>query len=702
MLGLEDDRGMALLIQPMIDAECAGVCFSLDPVRPDTGRAVINATWGLGPGVVDATAVADTVWVRRDNQTVDDRHIVEKPDQVVLRPQGGVALTRVSPERRRAACLPDEWATRIAQFALAAEALFGPPQDTEWAIADGRVWLLQSRPIASLPAEYTRRALFPVDELDETDRRRLWSLDRLSGQTRDLLTPLERDEIAANEEMREETCQFLGADRNQAMRVVNGRIYFARIPLNISDGDRRVRRQAFQDLGERLYVQGLTPWQHWGLEIIAATERLAAFNLAGASDAELATHLEDALAARRRHYMLHPICSKMDHRPHVRAFEAISGLSGTEAEAAAYQLLTSDESMLTRLLDDCYRLAQLARGDAVLYALVAERPADLVSRLAGAPGPAADAFRAALDQFMARYGDRTGAGWGSEATVLTPTLREQPDEALHLVSLYLSPDAASPHETRQRAIAARNERVEALCEAAQPEAADEFRRRLAYACRLSSGLEDHNHYIDQLSVGQLRRAVLAAADRLTARGALPQRDDVFWLRFSEIVAALKSEATDGLSEVVRARRADHERWAEMEAPPLLGMPDASLPERPPLQDEVSQLEPGAAQLLRGQGASSGRYMGIARVALHPSQLPSLNVGDILVAENAGPLWTPYFPILGGLVLDSGSLGQHPAATAREYGIPAVVNTRHATQRIPDGATILIDGAAGTVEIQPDR
>jgi pyruvate,water dikinase len=60
-------------------------------------------------------------------------------------------------------------------------------------------------------------------------------------------------------------------------------------------------------------------------------------------------------------------------------------------------------------------------------------------------------------------------------------------------------------------------------------------------------------------------------------------------------------------------------------------------------------------------------------------------GDILIATNVGPLWTPYFPLLGGLVLDGGSLTQHAATTAREYGIPAVIGTGEATQRIPDGA-----------------
>jgi pyruvate,water dikinase len=83
-----------------------------------------------------------------------------------------------------------------------------------------------------------------------------------------------------------------------------------------------------------------------------------------------------------------------------------------------------------------------------------------------------------------------------------------------------------------------------------------------------------------------------------------------------------------------------------------------------------------------------------------TSLPNLSPGVVLVTKNVGPLWTPFFPILGGLIIDKGSLGQHAATTAREYGVPAVIATRHATQRIPDGAWVTLDGSTGLVEIEP--
>jgi len=145
--------------------------------------------------------------------------------------------------------------------------------------------------------------------------------------------------------------------------------------------------------------------------------------------------------------------------------------------------------------------------------------------------------------------------------------------------------------------------------------------------------------------------------------------------------------------------------ATMTPPPLLGVPEATLPERPALRNDLTDAGSSVSGRLLGQAASAGRKRGRARVVSDAVVLPDLEPGDVLVAENVGPRWTPLFPILGGLVLDGGALGQHAAATAREYGVPAVIGTGDATRRIPDGAWVTVDGGAGTVDLEdgtPDR
>jgi pyruvate,water dikinase len=202
-----------------------------------------------------------------------------------------------------------------------------------------------------------------------------------------------------------------------------------------------------------------------------------------------------------------------------------------------------------------------------------------------------------------------------------------------------------------------------------------------------------------MAIGQLRRAVLAAAHWLVARGALTTPDEIFRLFFDEIFSALRAESPVSFSALVAARQAEHSQWEKLEAPPILGVPGAQLSERPSLPDQVTPMASRADAVIIGLGASPGQCRGRARVVAAHVPLPDLSPGDVLVSENAGPRWTPLFPILGGLVLDEGSFGQHAAATAREYDVPTVIQTRDATRRIPDEAWVIVDGTNGTVSFE---
>ena len=192
---LGDDEAIALLLQQMVEAECSGVAFSVDPVCPDSRQMVVNAAWGLGTGVVDSQAATDTYRVRRADLRREEcqRQIREKPEQVVLSPEGGLALEPVPEDRRRAACLPDGWLRRIAQFTVAAENRLGGPQDVEWAIAKERVWMLQSRPVTALPPDFTLGSPFPLADEDRWGP--LWEISGSSRQRVPLPLDLDREEL---------------------------------------------------------------------------------------------------------------------------------------------------------------------------------------------------------------------------------------------------------------------------------------------------------------------------------------------------------------------------------------------------------------------------------------------------------------------------------------------------------------------------
>lgn len=110
-----------------------------------------------------------------------------------------------------------------------------------------------------------------------------------------------------------------------------------------------------------------------------------------------------------------------------------------------------------------------------------------------------------------------------------------------------------------------------------------------------------------------------------------------------------------------------------------------------------QNQPG--DIIKGVGASSGRVSAPARVLSGPQDFDRMVPGDILVARITTPAWTSLFAMASGVVTDVGGPLSHSSIVAREYGIPAVLGTGVATQRLSSGQQILVDGDAGTVTIE---
>ena len=152
------------------------------------------------------------------------------------------------------------------------------------------------------------------------------------------------------------------------------------------------------------------------------------------------------------------------------------------------------------------------------------------------------------------------------------------------------------------------------------------------------------------------------------------------------------------------------------------MPRRSWATPPPPPPDPSGLPPGVARVMRAIGiamgelfgsseaaargepccaasaASGGVYEGPARRVAGPTEFDRIVQGDVLVTESTTEAFNILLPLLGAIVTDSGGLLSHSAIVAREYGIPGVVGTRDATERIPDGTRVRVDGDAGEVTV----
>ena len=206
-------------------------------------------------------------------------------------------------------------------------------------------------------------------------------------------------------------------------------------------------------------------------------------------------------------------------------------------------------------------------------------------------------------------------------------------------------------------------------------------------------MEDHNYLMEQCTVGQMREAMHQMGESLVKAGLLDDATDALHISLDELKRVAEGNGPENLRSLTQERKANRTRLLKLTPPSTLGKPTAPST----VDSNVLDLDP-TAPTLRGKTASRGRATGTARVLRADAAPPRLHEGDILVTTNVGPDWTPFFPLLAGIVLDSGEIFQHPALVAREYRIPAVFQTRVGTSRIREGQVITVDGDAGIVEL----
>jgi pyruvate,water dikinase len=246
-----------------------------------------------------------------------------------------------------------------------------------------------------------------------------------------------------------------------------------------------------------------------------------------------------------------------------------------------------------------------------------------------------------------------------------------------------------------------------------PEHQAEFDELLGEARTMYRIRDERGVFSDIWASGIMRRAVLAAGRRVASRGRIHDPEHMVDAGYEEMRALVLG--TDGPSaDELGERHAWRTSHTAKDAPATLGPP-------PPPPPDPSGLPPAAARImraagitiesmfvpsqeeheetkLRGLAASAGTYEGPARRVAGPAEFDRIVEGDVLVTECTTEAFNILLPLLGAIVTDSGGLLSHPAIVSREYGIPGVVGTRDATERIRDGVRVRVDGDAGEVTV----
>jgi pyruvate,water dikinase len=482
------------------------------------------------------------------------------------------------------------------------------------------------------------------------------------------------------------------------MSYVGGFGYYQVVPAPDAEIPQRFQR-AERAYEQKLWREQLRDWdENCKPSAISMHRELQAVDPAILSDADLVAYLKrcrdhhEAMIAQHMRFTAGAVLPTGDFLAHVGEWTGLppSELLGLMRGSSEVSAGGSDEMKRLRKAfaqDSTARQILETDGD----------PAHVLANLDTLGGEIA----AATSGYLDLVGNRLIDGFD----IAEPTALELPDALLRAMRIAISGEAQANSD-----VEARVAEVRARVPAAHQEEFDELlgEARLTYRLRDERGV-----YSDIWASGLMRRAALAAGRRVAGRGRIASPLHILDATLDEMCALVAG--TGGPSGDELASRAQYRTvYTAKDVPPSLGPPVPPPPDLSVLPPAVSRLMRaifigldhvfGSAQaqheekVLYGIAASKGIYEGPARRVSGPSEFGHIVKGDVLVTESTTEAFNILLPLLGGIVTDNGGLLSHAAIVSREYGIPGVVGTREATERIANGMRVRIDGDAGEVTV----
>ena len=626
-----------VLVQEMIDADLAGVLFTANPTG-QLNEIVIVVGAGLGNAVVEDRADTTTYYYNRD----DALYYYEQ--------SAGAPL------------LPQETLQRLIELGRAVEVLFSAPMDVEYAVKDGEVWLLQARPITTLPNGQT----IVLDSSNIVESYPDLTLPLSQSFVKEIYYRIFKS-LLLEVTHRSPIVEELDDEIRDMVDMANGRVYY-----RISSWYGVLRLMPFSRFFIRVWQQML------GVEnpTVTASERRVPVRVKATLGFEL---IRCVLQTPKR---MDELCAFYD--AYAAGLEQrLAAVLRDDAQPKTPRLLAIYRSMLddilarwhVTLINDVYTFlftylaGKHSKADlADVRDLESMQPVRRILALvevARNNGMGSDAYQAAKADFIETCGDRCLG----ELKLETHTYRTHPS----LVDDFVRARQDAPPQPPRQASAPAKRRAGLFTRMAKTGIRNRERSRM-----------------DRTRIfGTIRTIFRAVGEELYAAGRIDDPEDVFCIP----IPALEADSAD-YREIVAQKKAEYAMYASLPAFSRLVFDGAIVNKR--VQDLQTD-RPHDADTLTGVSAALGKVTAEALVVTNPDL--SLDTrGKILVTRSTDPGWVFLIENAAGIIAEKGSLLSHTAIITRELGKPSMVNVREACSRIRTGDLVELDSTAGVIRI----
>ena len=718
--------GVAVGVQRMVFGERSFVMFTSNP-NTAARDFVIIAGHGIGEGVVQEKVEVDHYFVNGKTGAATSE-LQSKARMLTFDDAAGHGLVEraVPANLRDTPCLHDDEIATLTERGRRIEALFGCPQDIEGTFtADGAIHFLQSRPIAF-----------------DFGRQRVWTNTNVTESYPGVTTPLTYTfaryfyrtiffDLYRMLGVPTRTLHDNAEPLDRMIGFLGGRVYYCLTNFYL------LHKQSplfplFGSHWENMIGLRTSYETHGTVTLRDRLDKLAIWAkvppAAGATLYQYATHerrmeefhawwdgvahsfrgkdfaREDAMVLQNRFF---EIWTEVGNRwgvtlttdayliPLYGFLESLfkKWHLSDDAPGLLSDLLCGDEKLMSvEILLSAVSLAEHVREDAALRAQF-ERHDERVLWEMAERGELGAPFKEKLARHLYLFGDR-GL---EELKMEQPALRDTPWVLLRTIKTYagqgMTVAKVRAHEVRVReeADARLAEKLRGRSQRWKRELLGVLLPRLRRLIRH----RENSRYCRAELFGISRKIFLGIAASMVREGALRAVDDVYYLAQDEIFGAIDgtgvTESLQTLADLRRKEFADNQKRELAEQITTLGAIRRNALDAPrPIEN--------ASGVLKGLGSSAGKVRGTARVVLDPTAVGAIGDDLILIARETDPGWLFLMLASKGMVVERGSMLSHTAITGRKFGIPTIVALPGATTRIPDGATIEIDGSTGIVTV----
>lgn len=740
---------MCVIVQRLISSDVSGVIFTANPLNHTRKDIVINSSYGLGESIVSGLVTPDYYRIKKEDLKVCEKIISEKKIEII-RDEEGTKTVDVDLEKQKKESLDEKLCLELSKLALGIEMFYETSQDIEFGIENGKIYILQSRPITSLFPQVTEisksltQAIKNIDLPDKPVQDDYYHVYVCINHQQMFLDPFRPLGLSIFS-MASELANFMNTTTvPRRVYTAGGRLYFdmsdilriqnsetsmaTKIDKDAAESIKEIQnRKEFQKnappLDYSFYTNLISMIPYYGIPIgwnflfsdpkqlsedyKKKNEKMLSnfkFMLKETKgNLEILNKIKKALESYNQE-LLDSIMNL------VSGFLALSNISDEEQGMI---LLGLEGNVTTEMGLEVGDLSDIARKYSSVFKKVTQfyndsiknnklPTTELLSQLSE-DEEGEKIFKKEYSKFIEKYGHRC------KGEIDITNERWKNDSSFIIHSIYSSMQSGNIGDHRKKQELNKKkakEEIEKKIEKTKTESENSWWNTLSLGLysntktswmtrcielsRNTMSLREHPKYFMIKTWERARELFLEIGSDLKKNGILENETDIFYFTIYEIEELVtKKFNVKDVQKLVKKRINEYKRYSKLVPPQILTSDgeDVRVPEK---HDDNPNV-------FIGLGVSSGAYEGIARVIIDPLK-DKLSNGEIMVCSHTDPGWTPLFNTCQGLVIETGGTLTHGSVVARELGLPAVVGIKNCTKKIKSGDTIKIDGRTGKVEI----